>query len=87
MLRDDFAGIALSLPLWTAADLERPHGAIGQMTPIMLLNAMAQPARHSERAEKLYPPAIQSSASLHEGTDSAQKRGHLRGAGHTTCSA
>ena len=26
---------------------------------------MAQPARHSERAEKLYPPAIQSSASLH----------------------
>jgi hypothetical protein len=38
MLRDDFAGIALSLPLWTAADLERPHGAIGQMTPIMLLN-------------------------------------------------
>jgi len=25
---------------------------------------MAQPARHSERAEKLYPPAIQSSASL-----------------------
>jgi len=26
---------------------------------------MAQPARHSERAGKLYPPAIQSSASLH----------------------
>ena len=34
---------------------------------------MAQPARHSERAEKLYPPAIQSSASLHIGRGSNRR--------------
>ena len=34
---------------------------------------MAQPARHSERAEKLYPPAIQSSASLHNGRGSNRR--------------
>ena len=43
---------------------ERPHGAIGQMPPIMLLT-MAQPARHGEQTEKIYPPAIQRSVSLH----------------------
>ena len=34
---------------------------------------MAQPARHGDRAGKLYPPAIQSSASLHIGSDSNRR--------------
>jgi putative transposase len=38
---------------------ERPHGAIGQKTPITLLITMAQPARHHDKAGKLYLPAIQ----------------------------
>ena len=32
---------------------ERPHGAIGHMPPKMLLNPMAQPARHGEQAGKI----------------------------------
>jgi transposase InsO family protein len=32
---------------------ERPHGAIGQKTPIMLLNTLAQLARHREQAGKI----------------------------------
>ena len=49
---------------------ERPHGAIGQKTPIMLLKPatdarkLYQPAIRSDRAGKLYPPAVQSSASV-----------------------
>jgi hypothetical protein len=34
---------------------------------------LAQPARHREKAGKLYPPAIQSSASLHNGRGSNRR--------------
>jgi hypothetical protein len=52
---------------------ERPHGAIGQMTPIMLLNRDGAASRYRERAGKLYPPAVQSSASLHIGRGSNRR--------------
>ena len=45
---------------------ERPHGAIGQKTPIMLFNHVGAASPPREQAGKIYPPAIQSSASVRD---------------------
>ena len=51
---------------------ERPHVAIGQMPPMMLLNHDAQPARHGEQGRENFP-AVQRSTSLQNLADAREK--------------
>ena len=44
---------------------ERPHGAIGQKTPLCCPITLAQPARHREKAGKIYLRRPKVWASLH----------------------
>lgn len=53
---------------------KRPHAAIGQKPPLMLLNHHGAASRHCEESGKLQPPAIQRSASPQRPENSTLRR-------------